>query len=147
MTDTHIAYIQAGWHTEITDGCKTAFLETIAQHGITADNIHIITVPGSLEIPLVAKRLANTGRYTAICASGLIIDGGIYRHEFVAQAVLNGIVQVSLETGIPILSAVLTPQQFREQQPHLHFFEQHMHTKGQELAEACASIIRTLAAI
>lgn len=142
-----IAYVQAGWHQEITDGCKASFLDEIARHGYAASDIEVFTVPGSLEIPLVAKRLAETGRYSAVCASGLVVDGGIYRHEFVAQAVLNGIVQVSLDTGVPVLSAVLTPQQFHEHEAHLRFFEEHMHVKGTELASACAAMIATLASL
>ncbi len=139
-----IAYVQAGWHQEITDGCKASFVAEMASRGYDATVIDVVTVPGSLEIPLVAKRLAQSGRYAAICASGLVVDGGIYRHEFVAQAVLSGIVQVSLETGVPVLSAVLTPQQFHEHEAHLRFFEQHMHVKGLELASACATMIATL---
>ena len=60
---------------------------------------------------------------------------------------LNGIVQVSLETGVPVLSAVLTPQQFHEHSTHIAFFSEHMKTKGKELAEACAGIIKELAAV
>ena len=70
-----------------------------------------------------------------------------YRHEFVAQAVLNGIVQVSLETEVPVLSAVLTPQQFHEHEAHVQFFRDHMLVKGRELAEACTSIVDTVAAL
>ena len=90
---------------------------------------------------------ATTGKYAAVCASGLVVDGGIYRHEFVAHAVLQGIVQASLETGVPILSAVLTPHHFHEHAVHQDFFRTHMTTKGQELADACLSIIENLAAV
>jgi 6,7-dimethyl-8-ribityllumazine synthase len=144
---TRIAYIQAGWHAEITDGCKQAFVEEIERQGYAPSDVELFSVPGSLEIPLISKRLAATGKYAAVCASGLVVDGGIYRHEFVAQAVLNGIVQVSLETGVPVLSAVLTPQQFHEHEAHHRFFEEHMRVKGTELAQACASIIETLSAL
>jgi 6,7-dimethyl-8-ribityllumazine synthase len=71
-------------------------------------------VPGSLEIPLVAKRLAGSGRYGAIVCAGLIVDGGIYRHEFVAATVLEAMMRVQLEAGVPVISAVLTPQRFHE---------------------------------
>src|SRR2546426_1046434 len=106
-----------------------------------------LITPGSLEIPLMAKKLAKTGRYAAVCASGLVVDGGIYRHEFVAQAVLNGIVQTSLETEVPILSAVLTPHHFHDHAIHEGFFKEHMQTKGKELAEACVGIIEKLSAV
>ncbi len=109
-----IAYVQAAWHTDITDHCKRAFVAALARHGDGAHQIEFFSAPGSLEIPLMAKKLAKTGRYAAVCASGFVVDGGIYRHEFVAQAVLQGIVQTSLETGVPVLSAVLTPHHFHE---------------------------------
>lgn len=142
MSTPKIAYIQAQWHSDITNSCKRSFVAKIQAKGFEKSNIDFFEVPGSLEIPLFAKRLAKTGRYAAVCASGLVVDGGIYRHEFVASAVLQGIVQASLETEVPILSAVLTPHQFQESQPHRSFFQQHMRTKGEELAEACSAIIR-----
>lgn len=145
MTATKFAYIQAAWHTEITDGCKKAFMEEIVRLGHSPAEVEFFSVPGSLEIPILAKRLAKSGRYLAVCASGLVVDGGIYRHDFVAQAVLNGIVQVSLETDVPVLSAVLTPHHFHEHETHQSFFAEHMTTKGGELARACDAIVRTLA--
>ena len=147
MASKRIAYIQASWHTDITDHCRTAFMSELAKHGYTGADVDLFSVPGSLEIPLMARRLARTGRYAAVCASGLVVDGGIYRHDFVAQAVLHGIVQTSLETDVPVLSAVLTPHQFHEHAVHEEFFKQHMLTKGRELAEACSAIIGQLAAV
>jgi 6,7-dimethyl-8-ribityllumazine synthase len=147
MTLKPIAYVQASWHTEITDHCRQAFMAAVAKHGYGADSVEVFSAPGSLEIPLMAKKLAKTGRYAAVCASGLVVDGGIYRHEFVAQAVLQGIVQTSLETEVPILSAVLTPHHFHEHAVHAEFFKQHMRIKGEELAEACVSIIAKLSAV
>jgi len=142
-----IAYVQAAWHTEITDRCKQAFVAELGKHGYGPAAVDFFSTPGSLEIPLLAKKLAKTGKYAAVCASGLVVDGGIYRHEFVAHAVLQGIVNASLETEVPILSAVLTPHQFHEHAVHHEFFREHMLTKGKELAEACVGIIESLAAV
>jgi 6,7-dimethyl-8-ribityllumazine synthase len=142
-----IAYVQAAWHTEITDHCKAAFMDEIARHGYDKADVEFFSTPGSLEIPLMARKLAKTGRYAAVCASGFVVDGGIYRHDFVAQAVLQGIVQTSLDTEVPVLSAVLTPHHFHEHAVHEGFFREHMRTKGTELAQACASIIEKLSAV
>lgn len=141
MFTQKIAYIQARWHADITNSCKRSFLAKIQAKGFKKSDIDFYAVPGSLEIPLVAKRLAKTGRYAAVCVSGLVVDGGIYRHEFVANAVLQGIVQASLETEVPVLSAVLIPHQFQDSPPQRAFFQQHLRLKGAELAEACAAII------
>lgn len=147
MPQKPIAYVQASWHTDITDHCRTAFMAEMARHGYAASDVELFSVPGSLEIPLMARKLARTGRYAAVCASGLVVDGGIYRHDFVAQAVLQGIVQTSLDTEVPVLSAVLTPHHFHEHSVHAEFFTRHMTTKGTELAEACVAIIGQLAAV
>ena len=140
-----IAYIQASWHTEITDRCKEAFVATLAKHGRDKSVIDFFSAPGSLEIPLMAKKLAKTGKYAAVCASGLVVDGGIYRHEFVAQAVLQGIVQTSLDTEVPVLSAVLTPHHFHEHDVHQRFFHGHFRVKGAEAARAAHGTLESLA--
>lgn len=142
-----IAYVQSAWHTEITDHCRAAFMAEVTKHGYRGDQVEFFSAPGSLEIPLMAKKLAKSGRYAAVCASGFVVDGGIYRHDFVAHAVLQGIVQTSLETEVPVLSAVLTPHHFHEHAVHEAFFKEHMRTKGTELAQACLSIIEKLAAV
>src|SRR5260370_34203210 len=140
-----IGYVQASWHTDITDKCRRAFMAEVARGGYAAGDVELFSVPGSLEIPLMARKLARTGRYAAVCASGLVVDGGIYRHDFVAQAVLQGIVQTSLETDGPVLSAVLTPHHFHEHAVPEELFKQHIATKGKEPAEARVPIIRPLA--
>lgn len=125
-----IAYVQASWYNEIIDHCKQAFMAEVTKRGYQADTIEFLSAPGSVEIPLLAKKLAKSGRYAAVCASGLVVDGGIYRHDFVAHAVLQGIVQTSLETEIPVLSAVLTPHHFHDHAIHEEFFKEQMRTKG-----------------
>jgi len=135
-----IAFVQAGWHRELTDGCRDAFLAEMARR-LPGAEVDQFGVPGALEIPLRAKRLAATGRYDAVVACALVVDGGIYRHEFVAQAVLDGIMRVQLESEVPVLSAVLTPQQFHDHADHVRFFADHLATKGTEVAGACAEIV------
>jgi 6,7-dimethyl-8-ribityllumazine synthase len=139
---TRIAYIEAQWHNEIVSQARTAFIEEMSANGIEADAIEVYEVPGSLEIPLQAKMLAESGRYSIIIAAGLVVDGGIYRHEFVASAVIDGMMRVQLETEVPILSVVLTPQRFHEHEEHREFFTNHFLVKGREAARAC---LRTLA--
>ncbi|HLM96062.1 MAG TPA: 6,7-dimethyl-8-ribityllumazine synthase, partial [Acidimicrobiales bacterium] len=107
-----VAFVQSTWHEEIVDRCRDSFLEEIATLGVARDQIDLFRVPGSFEIPLHAKRLAGTGRYAAIVGAGFVIDGGIYRHEFVAEAVINGLMRVQLDTDTPVISVVLTPHHF-----------------------------------
>jgi 6,7-dimethyl-8-ribityllumazine synthase len=140
-----IAFIQACWHRDIVDQCKTAFIESIQKYGYAAEDIGLYEVPGAFEIPLHAKRLAQSGQYSAVVAAGLIVDGGIYRHDFVATAVINGLMQVQLETGTPVFSAVLTPHHFHSGEEHVAFFREHFLVKGAEAAHACADTVNKLA--
>lgn len=138
-----IAFIHSSWHREIVMECHAAFMAEIATLGV-ASRVDTFELPGAFEIPLHAQLLARSGRYTAIVAAGLVVDGGIYRHEFVASTVIGALMQVQLATCVPVFSAVLTPQQFHEHETHLAFFRQHMLVKGAEAARACASTLRAL---
>jgi 6,7-dimethyl-8-ribityllumazine synthase len=135
-----IAFISASWHENIVNICRDSF--TTEMHKLGTNDIDFFQVPGSLEIPLKAKTLAKSGNYDAIVASGLIVDGGIYRHDFVANAVLNGIMKTQLNTEVPILSAVLTPHHFHEHKTHENFYKEHMQIKGIEVAQACTEILK-----
>ncbi len=146
-TGTRIAFVQSCWHKDIVDRCRESFLAEMARRGIPEADIEIFEVPGAFEIPLHARTLARTGRYAAIVAAGFVVDGGIYRHEFVADAVIAGLMQVQLETDVPVLSAVLTPQRYHEHDEHHRFFQQHFVVKGTEVANACAATLANLARI
>jgi 6,7-dimethyl-8-ribityllumazine synthase len=139
-----IGFVQACWHREVVEEAKHAFLAEIETRHIARAQVDIFEVPGSFEIPLHAQVLAKTRRYTAIVAAGLVVDGGIYRHEFVADTVIKALMDVQLRTEIPVFSAVLTPQQFHESQAHFEFFRKHFATKGIEVAEACANTLLSL---
>jgi 6,7-dimethyl-8-ribityllumazine synthase len=137
-----IAFVQAAWHREVVEECRIAFLQEIEARHIT--NVDLFEVPGSFEIPLHAQLLAKTRRYSAIVAAGLVVDGGIYRHEFVADTVIKALMDVQLRTEVPVFSAVLTPQQFHESAVHVEFFRKHFVIKGIEVAEACAKTLHSL---
>jgi 6,7-dimethyl-8-ribityllumazine synthase len=139
-----IAFVQACWHKDLVDQIKHGFASEIAELGPPAENVDYFEVTGAFEIPLYARRLAETGSYDAIVAAGLVVDGGIYRHEFVAEAVIGGLMQVQLETDVPVLSAVLTPHHFHEHETHRRFFFDHLETKGIEAARACAHTVDAL---
>jgi len=142
-----IAFVQACWHRDIVDQSRTAFLAEIERLGYAPDRVDLFEVPGAFEIPLHARLLAKSGRYEAIVAAGLVVDGGIYRHEFVADAVISGLMRVQLDTEVPVLSAVLTPQQFHEHATHQAFFAEHFKVKGQEVARAAAHTIEKVRAV
>ena len=136
-----IAFIKAGWHSDIVDQSQRGFLKELEGLGQATDKVDVFTVPGAYEIPLQAKGLAKSGNYAIIVAAAFIVDGGIYRHEFVADAVVSGMMQVQLETEVPVLSVVLTPKTFQESQEQIAFFTEHFVTKGAEAARACVATL------
>lgn len=140
-TTGSIAFVQATWHQEIVDQARDGFAREMVDLGFEESRLEYFRVPGAFEIPLRAKRLARTGNYAAIIAAALVVDGGIYRHEFVATAVINGLMQVQLETDVPVFSVVLTPHHFHEHREHLAYFHTHLREKGAEAARACAAIL------
>lgn len=146
---TRIAVIRARWHSRIVDRCVDSFVAEWAALGGRAEDVEIVDVPGALEIPLHAQLLARTGRYSAILGVAFVVDGGIYRHDFVAGTVVDALVKVGLDTNVPVLSAVLTPHNFQESEAHIAFFRDHFVVKGKEAAHAASQIIaaRTRAAL
>ena len=142
--DRRIAFVQSCWHKDLVDQSRTTFIAETEQLGIGEAQIDFFEVTGAFEIPLHAMRLAESGCYDAIVAAGLVVDGGINRHEFVADAVIGGLMRVQLDTGVPVISAVLTPHHFHEHETHRAFFFEHLETKGVEAARACAHTINAL---
>ena len=142
QTGKRIAFVSAQWHGDIVTQARESFLTHLDEFDVDTSSVDHIEVPGSLEIPLECKLLAKTGHYRLIAACGFIVDGGIYRHEFVASTVVDGMMQVQLETETPILSIVLTPHHFNEQEQHHNFFMDHFKIKGKEAAEACMQILK-----
>jgi 6,7-dimethyl-8-ribityllumazine synthase len=142
-----VAFVQSCWHRDIVDECREAFCSTLRARAGQHDIVDAFEVPGAFELPLHAQYLARSGRYDVIVAAGFVVDGGIYRHEFVAQAVIDGLMQVQLSTGVPVISAVLTPQNFNAQAEHVSFFRGHMQVKGAEAAHACLSTVAGLRAL
>ncbi|MCZ2720506.1 6,7-dimethyl-8-ribityllumazine synthase [Marinomonas sp. 15G1-11] len=137
-----IAIFHATWHEDIVMNAVNGFKDELISRGYNEALIETISVPGAYEIPLQAKLLAKSGKYSAIAASALVVDGGIYRHDFVAQTVCNALMQVQLETEVPVLTAVLTPHNFHEHDEHKDYFRRHFLKKGTELANACDMAIQ-----
>jgi 6,7-dimethyl-8-ribityllumazine synthase len=147
LTGQRVAFVQSTWHEEIVDRCRSAFADEVVRLGLSEGRVDFYRVPGSFELPLHAKQLALSGRYGAVVAAGLVVDGGIYRHEFVAEAVINGLMRVQLDVDVPVISAVLTPHHFHEHEQHLQFFASHFDLKGREAARACIATMRSLASL
>jgi len=142
-----IAIIASSWHHDLVSRSTDAIRAEFARQFLPEDCATQFDVPGAFEIPLLAKRLARTDRYDAIIACALVVNGGIYRHEFVASAVIDGLMRVQIDEDVPIFSAVLTPRDFHEHEAHQRFFREHLVTKGTEVARACLRTLEHLDAL
>lgn len=139
-----IAFIQATWHRNIVERASKGFLDEVTTLGYGREHVEFFEVPGAFEIPLHAQRLARSGRYDAVVAAALVVDGGIYRHEFVSTAVIDGLMRVQLDSGVPVFSIVLTPHHFHEHNDHTTYFTEHFEKKGAEAAKACTATLTSL---
>lgn len=142
-----VAVISASWHEDIVSQARDALVADLQTSSELAFETELFAVPGAFEIPLHAKRLAETGRYSAIVALGLVVNGGIYRHDFVATAVIDGLMRVQLDTDVPVFSVVLTPHDFHGHDEHVNFYRAHFVKKGQEAARAVIQTLQSLAVI
>ncbi|AUR01594.1 6,7-dimethyl-8-ribityllumazine synthase [Phaeobacter inhibens] len=135
MSTLSIAFIKARWHADIVDQALIGFTAEMKALGQAVD-IVTYDVPGAFEMPLLAKKLGNSGRFDGIVAVALVVDGGIYRHDFVAQTVVSGLMQAQLETGVPTYSVSLTPHHFQPVPDLTDFYMAHFVKKGREAAQA-----------
>lgn len=103
--DLRVAVVAAQWHEKIMDGLVDGALRALHELGI--DEPTLLRVPGSFELPVVAKVLAGRG-YDAVVALGVIIRGGTPHFEYVSHGVTNGLTQVAVDTGVPVGFGVLT---------------------------------------
>jgi len=89
---------------KLVEGAEDALL----RHGVNQEDIDVAWVPGSFEIPLVAKKLAQTRRYDAVICLGAVVRGGTPHFEYIATEVTKGIAAVGLETGLPVIYGIIT---------------------------------------
>ncbi|WGW05418.1 6,7-dimethyl-8-ribityllumazine synthase [Tropicibacter oceani] len=137
-----IAFIKARWHSDIVDQALVGFQARMKACG-TAHELTAFDVPGAFEMPLLAKKLGASGTYDAVVCAALVVDGGIYRHDFVAAAVVDGLMRAQMDTGVPVFSVSLTPHHFQPSDEHVGFFRAHFVKKGEEAADAVLMVAAT----
>ncbi len=106
-TGLHFAVVASRFNAFITEKLLEGALDGFKRHGVDG-GVDVAWVPGTFEMPLVARRLAQSGRYDAVVCVGAVIRGGTPHFEYVAQQMSRGISQASWETDVPVIFAVLT---------------------------------------
>ena len=102
------ALVVGRWNSFVVDSLEKGAIETLTRHGVPVENITIIRVPGSFEIPVAVQRAAENPRYDAVVALGAVIRGGTPHFEYVAGECVKGLGQIALSTKKPIAFGVLT---------------------------------------
>jgi 6,7-dimethyl-8-ribityllumazine synthase len=121
--DMRFGIVVSEWNKEITDALLKGALKTLKKTGSGNDNILIITVPGSFEIPYAAKQLAETTAPDAVICLGCVIQGETRHFDYICQAVTQGITELNLKNNIPFIFGILTTQnihQARERAGGIH---------------------------
>lgn len=139
------AILVSRWNDFITSRLLEGALDALRRHGVDLDErVTVVWAPGSYELPLVAQRLARTGRYDAIVALACVIRGGTPHFDFVAAEVSKGLAAVGLETGLPIAFGVLTTDSIDQA---VERAGTKMGNKGAEAALAALETVHLLRAI
>ncbi len=107
-TGLRIGIAMSRFNIDICEGLLSAAVNTLAKAGVKSEDMTLTTVPGALELPLLLKKMAETGKYDALIALGAVVRGDTYHFEVVSNEMASGITRFGLDTGIPIANAVLT---------------------------------------
>lgn len=110
------AIIASRWNPRITDSLVAASRVAFSNHGVDDGAIDVIRVPGAWEIPVVAARLASRGGHAAIIALGCVVRGDTRHYEQVADGCSDALMQVALDSGIPVANGVLAVDRFEDAQ-------------------------------
>ena len=103
-----VGIVMSRFNEDVSEGLLDACRDELVECGVRAEDMILITVPGALEIPLALQKLAKTNNYDALIALGAVIRGETFHFEVVANESARGLMQVQLETGVPIANAILT---------------------------------------
>jgi 6,7-dimethyl-8-ribityllumazine synthase len=112
--DIRVGIIVARFNEFITGKLLEGALDGLRRHDIADDDIAVAWVPGAFEIPLIAKKMAASGKYDAVICVGAVIRGSTTHYDYVCNEVSKGIAAVSLETGVPVMFGVLTTENIEQ---------------------------------
>jgi 6,7-dimethyl-8-ribityllumazine synthase len=143
-TGRRFALVVSTFNKDITDGLLRGARAALTEAGVDSADITVVRVPGAFEIPLAARRLAQSGRYDALVCLGCLIKGETMHFEYIASAVSHGIMAVSADTGIPVTFGVLTT--LTEEQAAARAAEGR-DNKGREAALSAVEMITLVEAI
>jgi 6,7-dimethyl-8-ribityllumazine synthase len=104
------AIVVSRFNELVTRQLLAGAVDTFRRHGVSEGRVTVVWVPGAFEIPLIAHKLAASGKYAAVCCLGAVIQGATSHHEYINQQVAAGIMRAGQENGVPVIFGVLTCQ-------------------------------------
>ncbi len=137
----HIAIVVSQFNETITDKLRESAISTLIDLDVLRKNIHVVNVPGAIEIPLTAKLLAQSKKYQAVICLGAVIRGETSHYDYVCQQVSQGCQQVMLAFDIPIIFGVLTTKNEKQALERVTGLKGN---KGKESAEAAIHMIKAV---
>ena len=135
MSTVSIAIVKSAWHADIVDAFASSCAARLLEFPFNCQ-VAEYQVPGVVEIPLFCRKLIALDAHDILVVTGLIADHGVYRHDFVAATVMDATMKLQMDTGVPVIYGILTPQDFMSEGREA-FFAEHFVKKGREAAEAC----------
>ena len=109
-----VGIVAARFNEFITSRLLSGAVDGLTRHGVREEDIHSAWVPGAFEIPLIASRMAKSGKYDAVICLGAVIRGATTHYDYVCNEAAKGIAMVSLETGVPVMFGVLTTENIEQ---------------------------------
>ncbi|WP_456389049.1 6,7-dimethyl-8-ribityllumazine synthase [Profundibacter sp.] len=140
-TETRIAIVVSRFNTEVTSGLLKGALAYLGEQGIAVRPDAIKDAPGAFEIPLIAQTLVRSGRFDGVICLGCVVKGETAHFEYISDAASKGLMNVSLETGVPLTFGILTT--YTQDQAIARSLDD-AHNKGREAAAACVETITTI---
>lgn len=141
IVEAKVAIVVSRFNTEVTSGLLKGALAYLGEQGITLAQESIKDAPGAFEIPIIAQALVRGGRYDGVICLGCVVKGETAHFEYISDAASKGLMDVSLETGVPLTFGILTT--YTQDQAIARSLDD-AHNKGREAAAACVETITAL---
>jgi 6,7-dimethyl-8-ribityllumazine synthase len=139
--DHKVGLVVARFNEMFTERLLEGALDCLKRHGAEDRNLHVVRVPGSFEVPLAAKTLAESGRFDAVVCLAAVIRGATPHFDYVAGEITKGIAQVGLATGVPVTYGVLTTETLEQA---VERAGTKMGNKGWDAAQAAIEMVNVL---
>ena len=109
-----IGIVVARFNEFITSKLLGGAMDGLVRHGMDEDDVNVAWVPGAFEIPLIAKKMANSGKYDAVIALGAVIRGSTSHYDYVCNEVSKGVAAASMESGVPVMFGIVTTENIEQ---------------------------------